>query len=261
MRLLKDIRDWLALRVHVEDAWGFLRTRRRELGSPLLTVTLRDGASLTLRGGTDDRQILLDVFGRDVYGLNGLAPGSLGTVIDIGAHVGLFAARASPLAKRVLAYEPTPDNFELHLRNTAHLANVWAHRQAVAGRSGLVRLYTRSHPSNNAIVLTDEPGDPSGSLTVEATILEDIFAEHKVERCDFLKMDCEGAEYQIVYGAAPELWARINRVAMEYYPVRGAPEGWSGEGLAGYLSTLGHRATLRPRSKHPRKGMLSAVRG
>jgi FkbM family methyltransferase len=41
---------------------------------------------------------------------------------------------------------------------------------------------------------------------------------------DVVKMDCEGGEYALVYGSAPELWESVTHVVMEYHPVEG--ESW-----------------------------------
>ena len=47
--------------------------------------------------------------------------------------------------------------------------------------------------------------------------MDAVFSDHHIERCDFLKLDCEGAEYEIIYAASPKTLARIHRIAMEYH--------------------------------------------
>src|SRR6266508_6011309 len=52
---------------------------------------------------------------------------------------------------------------------------------------------------------------------VKAVSLKDIFDAHAVEQCDFLKLDCEGAEYDILFSLAVDYFRRIKRIAMEYH--------------------------------------------
>lgn len=260
MRWLDNISDWFALRRHMEGAWTFIHSRRRRPADASIEVRLRDGSSLRLRAHTEDRKVFLDVFVRDVYGIGAFTPGSLGTVLDIGGHVGTFAARVAPLASRVISYEPTPDSFRLLEENVRQFRNVRITQAAVAGRAGPVTLRLRADPGGNAIVATDEPEEPIEILEVQGTTLEGIFTAHGIDHCSLLKMDCEGAEYEIVYGAPSGLWSRVDHIAMEYHPLREAPAECSGQALARFLQSLGHRVTLNPRSRHPGKGMLFSTR-
>ena len=58
------------------------------------------------------------------------------------------------------------------------------------------------------------------SVDVLCTTLDDIFFENNVECCDLLKMDCEGAEYEIILSASMETLKKISQIIMEYH----APE-------------------------------------
>jgi hypothetical protein len=53
--------------------------------------------------------------------------------------------------------------------------------------------------------------------TVRVITLDDVFAQAGVDRCDLLKLDCEGAEYDVLCGAAPATLARISYIAAEWH--------------------------------------------
>ena len=126
------------------------------------------------------------------------------TVIDIGAHIGyytlLFAKCVGPKG-RVVAFEPLPVNFELLKRNIQlnELPYVQTFSQAVYSR-------------NEEIILTvpDElpySGDASiyhGRGTKQfrvPAIALDTFCDSSGLRPDIVKMDVEGAEYDVFMGA------------------------------------------------------------
>ncbi len=126
------------------------------------------------------------------------------TVIDIGAHIGyytlLFAKCVGPDG-RVAAFEPLPVNFELLKKNIQlnELTYVQAFSQAVFSR-------------NEEIILTvpdDLPhsGDASayhgggGKQFRVPAIALDTFCDSASLRPDILKLDVEGAEYDVLIGA------------------------------------------------------------
>jgi FkbM family methyltransferase len=132
------------------------------------------------------------------YNTDALALDENSVIVDIGAHVGVVSMT---LAKRhgcrVYAYEPQPENYRRLLENIAlnglgHL--IIPHPYAVTGDG---RDVTISH---------DERNSGGGSIYkgtgewVKSVTLPDILAEVG-GRIDLLKIDCEGAEYEIFEGA------------------------------------------------------------
>ena len=252
---LADISDWFALRRHLVHPWAFLRLRKHPSKEPFVDVPLKDGGTVRLRSFEQDRHVFHRIFARDEYRLDGYAPGSLDTVIDIGGHIGTFSLRASHVAKRVLAFEPTKESFELLKGNTGHRPNVTAFNKAVAGTRGTLKLILGKNPSRNSLY---PPGyEPNkGEVEVEALTLADLFEANKVDRCAYLKVDCEGAEYDILYAAPLDLLRRIERIGMAYHPVGKGPAEWNGDALAARLREAGHEIEMIPSKRHDGEGMM-----
>jgi len=143
-----------------------------------------------------------------------------GTVVDVGAHIGIFTVLASSLgAEKVLAYEPS-SNFELLQRNIEinQSINVKAFNLAVAGEKGKRKLFLDTNRASDYTLISNEYQRNSWrAIDVETTTLEEIFTLNKLKRINFLKMDCEGAELGIFSNTAPETLMRIDRIAMEYH--------------------------------------------
>jgi FkbM family methyltransferase len=142
------------------------------------------------------------------------------TVIDIGGNIGCFAVLAATLARhgRVVVFEPERENYQLLCRNVRanHLSNVEAVHAAVAARSGAVTLYKAQHGPLHTTI-PHRLGDAAGLDVVTATTLADIFDRYQIATCNFLKLDCEGAEYEILYNTPADYLRRVEKIALEYH--------------------------------------------
>lgn len=147
------------------------------------------------------------------------------TIIDIGANVGFFSFHAVtryPNA-RVYAYEPWPANFRILERNlrTNPGAPITAVASAVSRARGEISFHVDSEDSISTSASVVPLEGLGTRVSVPSVRLEDVFLAHGIERCDFLKVDCEGAEYEILLSTPPEILSRIDRIAMEVHEVPG----------------------------------------
>lgn len=256
MKLLLDCIDYLRLRRHVTGAWRFLADRKKEGGTPV-EIALRSGHTVRIPDTRLDRHAFHRIFARDEYRLDRIGADRLGTVIDVGANVGLFALRVAPLAERVLCFEPFPANFELLERNTKHLENVSRFRLAVSNTSGKASFHESVHNVGHSLHADVSRGD--GEVAVECVTLHDAMTAHAVSECSLLKLDCEGAEYQILESLPEDAWGRIDRTCMEYHAVPSHPT-WTGEYLVGLLERAGHVVDWLPREAQSEGGHIFSFR-
>jgi len=185
------------------------------------TIGLRShNLQLKVRGALDIwtiKETFLDRF----YERHGFAVQPGWRVIDIGAGLGdyaLYAAVTQPQA-HVCAFEPFPESFALmqeNLRLNA-ITSVRALNNAIAADSGeLILDLTHGEPlqfqSHARKISRIKQG-----LSVQAFSLADALAMLKIESCDLLKMDCEGAEYAILFSTPPSVLQRIERIVLEYH--------------------------------------------
>lgn len=193
-----------------------MKSQEIALGSAKFQVTSRDD--------TDD-SVIFEVLKAQDYGrTRPILEAATGSIIDIGAHIGTFVlyARAHNPKVPLYAFEPLEANYALlkqHVRDN-HLAAVTTSQVAVAGSPGEVLLTVSTNNHNNAL------GDPlggskQGEQKVQALTLDRIFSKYRIDRCDLLKIDCEGAEYDIFAHTAPETFAKIHAIIMEYHEHQG----------------------------------------
>jgi FkbM family methyltransferase len=132
-------------------------------------------------------------------------------IIDCGANIGLsviYMKQLYPDAE-ILAFEPDEKNFELLSKNIASFQynNVNIRKEAVWVDN------TNLHFSNAGSMSSKiETQDTSNTYQVKAVRLKD-FLTRKV---DFLKMDIEGAEYQVLCDLGDAL-AHVNNLFVEYH--------------------------------------------
>lgn len=151
------------------------------------------------------------------YHLSGLtfSPGDV--ALDIGAHVGvvsIWLAKTHP-GLRVIAYEPMPDNFARLRRNLQAngVTTVEAVNMAVTGDGRDLVIGAAEHNSGGHSAFTHVNGN---GVTVPSRTLAQILEAHGVERVALLKIDCEGAEYEILTSPTAPL-DRIERLRGELH--------------------------------------------
>ncbi|OGS04752.1 MAG: hypothetical protein A3G41_02190 [Elusimicrobia bacterium RIFCSPLOWO2_12_FULL_59_9] len=136
-------------------------------------------------------------------------------IIDIGAHIGSFSVYAAQkaLLGHIFSYEPDVASYQQLLKNVQanNLRNVSVFQEAVGGQAGMRTLYSAALNSaeNNFY------WNSSRASVVECTTLTDIFKKNKIRRCDFLKIDCEGAEYEIILNTPADILKQIKRICVE----------------------------------------------
>lgn len=162
-------------------------------------------------------------------------------VVDIGANVGYFSFSVFaryPNAK-VLAYEPITANFQLleKYRQQHPQFDLQIFPEAVNGDGKpLILHYDATDDFTTAATLFEAANQPD-AVTVTTTTLPDIMARHKLSAIDWLKLDCEGAEYDILYNLPAEDLAKIHLLSIETH--KGSAKEQQQAPLASYLQQQG----------------------
>ena len=210
MRIIQVCRDWPKwFREYFSGASDGLNDCYR----------MRCGVKLHTRRNRSDFSMIDEIWAFRKYDYFGyrVAPDEL--VVDIGANIGTFSIYAASVcaASRVLSFEPFPDNYRMLLKNVEQneLSRVTCVNQAVAGNRGLRTLRLDSVDSGSHSLVS---GSSELTVKVECCTLEDIFQRFSLTKIDYLKMDCEGAEYEILENA-PSRIRQIGRLSMETHTI------------------------------------------
>ncbi len=162
---------------------------------------------------------IYEMLAEDLYRLGALAGPELAAgevIVDVGAHLGASALALSKRfpAARLLCAEPNPVAFSYLKWNVssnrlpAELLNV-----AVGASAGRVTLYGSDDASCEASTTFERPGR---RLEVEMVPFARLVAEAPGP-VRVVKLDCEGAEHEIVASSPAATWDDVYLVLLEYH--------------------------------------------
>ena len=183
------------------------------------------GRSFELYGEFSEGEV--DVFRR------ALEPGQ--AVIEVGANIGahtVFLAQQVGPSGSVLVFEPQRIVFQILCANLAlnSITNVIAMQQAVGAESTVIRVPQLDFYVDNNVGGLELGQQTEGEMVVQVTL--DGF---RLPRCDFLKVDVEGMEEQVLHGAV-DLIARCKPVIYVENDRRDKSES-----LIKFIDSLGYR--------------------
>ena len=239
----QKIRNWPAFLYHY--ALGL---------KPRKPYRFRNGAQLMI-GRAIDHVPIIEIFLNEEYGV--VPDNSI--VLDLGANIGAFSIYATTTARnvQVYAYEPF-EEFGALLRENVSLnrqtAAIRCFDQAVAGELGKRSLQLAEEgfffPT---LVHSTTSRAGRNQIATSCTTLAQIIDGNDLTRIDLVKMDCEGAEYEILYATPASHLKRICELRMEYHNLD-SPEHQL-DSLERFLAGHGFVVTHR-RANSETNGML-----
>lgn len=173
-----------------------------------------------------------------------LRPGM--TVLDIGAHQGLYtllASRCVGPSGRVFSFEPSPrERRALRLNLIINFCdNVAIQALALGIQETIAGLYVVDEYNTgcNSLRPPNVP-EPTSTVAVRVGTLDNWLAEQEIDRVDFIKLDVEGAELSVLKGAR-EFLARTRAVLLvEVAQIRTERWGYDAMEIVRFLENMGY---------------------
>lgn len=174
---------------------------------------------MAYRSGTADEAVLQHSFDHDIFftGVPEYRPAESDTIIDVGAHIGTFSLLAASKAPRgrVYAIEACEDTFNFLRVNVAlnGLSHVVPVHLALSDREGTCTLYYDTGNWGHSVVSRLS----NRSEVVRCSTLQRFFGENSIAACNFIKFNCEGAEFPILLSCHADFLRRIQLILVLYH--------------------------------------------
>lgn len=153
-------------------------------------------------------------------------------VVDCGANIGMTSLYFSQYASKVVSVEPTDAHFQCLSKMVEfnELKNVTPVKLAVGNRNGTQEFHHSKNSTMNSLSpLVNDTGEKE---IVETITLEDLFDQHGINQVDFLKIDVEGTEMDLICSESfARVADRIKALSVEYHD-------WSGRNPGQLVQTL-----------------------
>lgn len=203
--------------IKIKNWATFFRIHAGNLKKGMHKIILRNGTVFLIRGNIFDAGIIREVVIQDYYHIEQIKRGY--TIVDIGGSVGAFSILAAKKAEKVFVYEPFPDNYSIIKKNISlnKLKNVIPFRTAVYSKNGKIKLFVEKENLGGHSLY----GNSDNFIEIKTTTLKGIFDSNHLDKIDLLKMDCEGAEYDILLNTPKSYLRKINKLYMEHHSVKG----------------------------------------
>ncbi|MDE0796459.1 MAG: FkbM family methyltransferase [Alphaproteobacteria bacterium] len=173
------------------------------------------------------------------------------TAIDVGSAGGIIAD-LNPIAFAVdaIGFEPNPDHFADLSAADSHWRSLRYLPHAIGGQSGTRTLY-RPRFGNSSTMLPPNTAigdafdklqffDVEETTQVDVIRLDDALDQFDIRNPDYLKLDVEGAEFEILEGAAQSL-STLSAIRVEVCFIEVRQGQRLGMEVGHYLERLGFR--------------------
>ena len=224
---------------------------------------LRDGTNINVHPNSEGLNLVFyEVFLKSEYdGMEKFKINKDDIVIDIGAHLGFFTIKASKKATKgkVYAFEPFSMHYKLLKQNIEQnsIANVKYYNEAISDKTGeLSFFYTMENDPGDTSLFQINSTAANYEEKIKSTTLNDFFQKENLDVCNFMKLDCEGAEYSILMSADKSVLNKIQKIAMEWHRFDSEQDP---KKLANFLHENGF-TLIEPENYDGKSGFLYAFR-
>ena len=177
---------------------------------------------VNFRENTSDEDVISHSFDNDIF-LTSIPYFKLNKehiIVDIGAHIGAFSLLF--VAKRKLskayAVEPAEETYSVLEQNILDNSlgdTIIPCKIALNDRSGKSILYHDLESGNWGHSISNKLSDSFEEVHTESP--DHFFESRKIERCDLIKFNCEGAEFEIIESMSKKTVKKIKTWIVLYH--------------------------------------------
>jgi FkbM family methyltransferase len=173
------------------------------------------------------------------------------TILDVGGHIGLNAVVFAQLAAKgqVYVFEPAPNTLEI-IKDTIRINKmedrIFVCPDAVSDHEGSTSFYMTDSPiaDNSNSLINHQLGRKLKKIDVNLVTIDAFIAEKKLSKVDFIKIDAEGAELDVLKGSQDCMATFKPKIGLGIHPIPVKQKGDSLEEIYDLLSKYGYAIRL-----------------
>lgn len=168
----------------------------------------------------DTLGIFNEIFIKKVYEFEDIIIEENDVIFDIGGNIGLFALYASRFkGTKVFSFEPHPENYQNLVKNIKEnaITNIYDFNFAIGSQVEERVLIKGINSGTHKLANFRNDLDNTEGTKVSTVTTESIMLEHKIDKIDFMKIDCEGAEGEIIKSLELQVLKKIKKMIIEFH--------------------------------------------
>ncbi|MEM3373006.1 MAG: FkbM family methyltransferase [Candidatus Anstonellales archaeon] len=221
-KLILNLKNWY---LFIANYLGLVKSKT-------LIYETRNGIKIKVRTNSYDSRVVSEIICYRIYQKDGFEIKDNYVIVDIGANIGCYALFAAFSADnvKVFCFEPNEENYNLLMENIAMnglKGKIIPYKYAVAGQNKKVELLVSKSQFNTkhyesismyeGIIKNIPDTHEILKEEVDAISLEKVFKLCQIDKIDLLKLDCEGAEYEIILSSSSDTLRKISKIVLEYH--------------------------------------------
>ena len=184
-----------------------------------LAIASYGGFQVAYRTGSADESVIVHSFDKDIFfsQVAEYTPLDNDVIVDVGGHIGTFSLLASSKVPqgKVFSIEASADTFNFLRINVAlnRATNISAHHLALLDKRGTCTLHHDAGNWGHSVVTRlSNRGE-----TVACCSLAEFMDDNAIGHCDFIKLNCEGAEFPILLSASRNTLQKFSLMLVLYH--------------------------------------------
>jgi FkbM family methyltransferase len=177
------------------------------------------GRNWSITGDDSYAEGMSDEFEPDLVALLAVMCDGGAQVLDVGANIGCTALALSQIVGdgKVVAVEPVPRTFALLTKNVGTVPNIIRQNFAFGREAGTLPMQGSETNLSGAFIASEFHTGRAGHFTVDVSVrtVDETFPSLGLEKLDFIKLDVEGFELDVLEGASETLRKYKPRVVLE----------------------------------------------
>jgi len=244
LKLIKEVKNWYV---------PLLYYTKVQKGKKI--IKFKNGTKCIIRDKSDSIAFFENFFLKTNIPTKEFEINDNDVIIDVGAHIGCFTIEAAKKATKgkIIALEPSKKSYNILKENIKinNFQNIITENLGIWKKTDKISLYLNENNSivNNIFKKTSQIEE------IDVISLSSCLKKYNIEKIDFLKMDCEGAEFEIILGLTDETLKKIKKISME---VHGMREEYVVEDLVKFLQQHNFTVKMKSTSKDEKLSMLYA---